>query len=140
MEESWLVEPPSCFSSKRRQLRKHEIGPMENLLIEHPSMSIYKESNSEDEEISTDVPVEKNVSIASGGCSYRAIAGRLQKLEQRVPLKDMSSRRNSQRRFNSPKNIKRSNHVQVRQAGSRANKQFGRMSGKHVGMVGKRAA
>lgn len=39
MEESWFVTPPPCFTS---QGPVHmETSPLENLLIEHPSMSVY---------------------------------------------------------------------------------------------------
>ncbi|XP_057672868.1 uncharacterized protein LOC130904238 isoform X2 [Diorhabda carinulata] len=40
MEESWFVTPPPCFTS---QGPVHmETSPLENLLIEHPSMSVYR--------------------------------------------------------------------------------------------------
>jgi len=39
MDESWFLAPPACFSSVSSiQL---ETSPLENLLIEHPSMSVY---------------------------------------------------------------------------------------------------
>lgn len=38
MDESWFLTPPSCFSSASIQL---VASPLENLLIEHPSMSVY---------------------------------------------------------------------------------------------------
>lgn len=38
MDESWFLTPPSCFSSGSIQL---DASPFENLLIEHPSMSVY---------------------------------------------------------------------------------------------------
>jgi hypothetical protein len=38
MDESWFLTPPSSFSSASIQL---ESSPIENLLIEHPSMSVY---------------------------------------------------------------------------------------------------
>jgi hypothetical protein len=39
MDDSWFVTPPSCFTSTGPiQL---ETSPLENLLIEHPSMSVY---------------------------------------------------------------------------------------------------
>ena len=36
--ESWLVTPPPCFTAGARPL---ESSSMENLLMEHPSMSVY---------------------------------------------------------------------------------------------------
>lgn len=41
MEESWLVTPPPCFTAGGNSPARVETGPMENLLIEHPSMSVY---------------------------------------------------------------------------------------------------
>lgn len=39
MDESWFLTPPECFSTVSSiQL---ESSPLENLLIEHPSMSVY---------------------------------------------------------------------------------------------------
>lgn len=39
MEESWFVTPPPCFTSAGPI--HMETSPLENLLIEHPSMSVY---------------------------------------------------------------------------------------------------
>lgn len=39
MEESWFVTPPPCFTSVGPIIM--ETSPLENLLIEHPSMSVY---------------------------------------------------------------------------------------------------
>ncbi|XP_034552679.1 tumor protein p53-inducible nuclear protein 2 isoform X3 [Notolabrus celidotus] len=42
MDESWFVTPPPCFTAEGA---KAEASPMEDLLIEHPSMSVYVSSN-----------------------------------------------------------------------------------------------
>lgn len=39
MEESWFLTPPPCFTSAGPV--HMETSPLENLLIEHPSMSVY---------------------------------------------------------------------------------------------------
>ncbi|CAH0547501.1 unnamed protein product [Brassicogethes aeneus] len=39
MEESWFLTPPPCFTSAGPVML--ETSPLENLLIEHPSMSVY---------------------------------------------------------------------------------------------------
>uniref|UniRef100_UPI00358FA51E uncharacterized protein n=1 Tax=Myxine glutinosa TaxID=7769 RepID=UPI00358FA51E len=39
LEESWLLTPPPCFAA--RPSHGLEPSPLENLLIEHPSMSVY---------------------------------------------------------------------------------------------------
>lgn len=41
MEESWFVTPPPCFTAGDLTTNEVETSPMENLLIEHPSMSVY---------------------------------------------------------------------------------------------------
>jgi len=134
MEESWIVTPPQCFNSKRRN--RAEMSPMENLLIEHPSMSIYHDkedtANNNVEGPSTEVAINRHE-------THRAVAGRLLQLEKRQPLKDLNVKP-SERKSSSPKNLKRKNMVYVRSNNPRSNKQYGRMSGKHTGMVGKRGS
>ncbi|XP_015233630.1 PREDICTED: tumor protein p53-inducible nuclear protein 1 [Cyprinodon variegatus] len=41
LEESWFVTPPPCFTGHSGQPVLLETSPLENLLIEHPSMSVY---------------------------------------------------------------------------------------------------
>lgn len=41
LEESWFITPPPCFTAGGLPTVKVETSPMENLLIEHPSMSVY---------------------------------------------------------------------------------------------------
>lgn len=41
MEESWFVTPPPCFTGRGSKPILLETSPLENLLIEHPSMSVY---------------------------------------------------------------------------------------------------
>lgn len=40
MDGSWYVTPPPCFTASTGPVAL-ETSPMENLLIEHPSMSVY---------------------------------------------------------------------------------------------------
>uniref|UniRef100_A0A1A8GVW0 Tumor protein p53 inducible nuclear protein 2 n=1 Tax=Nothobranchius korthausae TaxID=1143690 RepID=A0A1A8GVW0_9TELE len=42
MDESWFVTPPPCFTAEGATA---EASPMEDLLIEHPSMSVYVSPN-----------------------------------------------------------------------------------------------
>ncbi|XP_026227721.1 tumor protein p53-inducible nuclear protein 1 [Anabas testudineus] len=41
LEESWFVTPPPCFTGCGSKPVLLETSPLENLLIEHPSMSVY---------------------------------------------------------------------------------------------------
>uniref|UniRef100_A0A8C3SRQ2 Tumor protein p53 inducible nuclear protein 2 n=1 Tax=Chelydra serpentina TaxID=8475 RepID=A0A8C3SRQ2_CHESE len=45
MDESWFVTPPPCFTAEGPGPVRLESSPMEDLLIEHPSMSVYVTSN-----------------------------------------------------------------------------------------------
>ncbi|KAL5021684.1 hypothetical protein ScPMuIL_000839 [Solemya velum] len=40
--ESWILSPPPCFTAGNCEGSEVMMTPMENLLIEHPSMSVYK--------------------------------------------------------------------------------------------------
>lgn len=42
LEESWFITPPPCFTAEGAAA---EASPMEDLLIEHPSMSVYVSSS-----------------------------------------------------------------------------------------------
>ncbi|XP_033009200.1 tumor protein p53-inducible nuclear protein 2 isoform X1 [Lacerta agilis] len=46
MDESWFVTPPPCFTAEGPDPVSMESNPMEDLLIEHPSMSVYVTSSS----------------------------------------------------------------------------------------------
>ncbi|OQR70111.1 hypothetical protein BIW11_11847 [Tropilaelaps mercedesae] len=50
LEESWYVAPSACIA--RRRPVKLATSPLENLLIEHPSMSVYHHSLTEDARLS----------------------------------------------------------------------------------------
>ncbi|MBN3295336.1 tumor protein p53-inducible nuclear protein 1 [Amia ocellicauda] len=45
LEESWFITPPPCFTAGGRAPVLLETSPLENLLIEHPSMSVYTVHN-----------------------------------------------------------------------------------------------
>lgn len=129
-EDTWLVTPPQCFGAKKSG--NEEINPIENRLIEHPSMSIYHGNEENQEETKTDQPDQAMTK------QEKQKNGRLQ-LQKRIPLKDINVKL-IERKNASPKNLKRKNMVHVRTHTSRKNKQYGRQSGKHTALVGKRAS
>lgn len=47
MDESWFVTPPPCFTAEGPGPDIVGSSPMEDLLIEHPSMSVYVTSTLE---------------------------------------------------------------------------------------------
>lgn len=61
--KDWLITPLPCLTSITASQRSIENDPLENLLIEHPSMSVFvtatSSSNQEDEEL-LDEPIEEN--------------------------------------------------------------------------------
>lgn len=132
-EDTWLVTPPQCFNAEERG--NPEMSPIENLLIEHPSMSIY---HGNDENLDEDGADTSELAVSKQE-THKPVAGRLQQLEKRIPLKDINVKL-IERKNASPKNLKRKNLVHVRTHNTRKNKQYGRMSGKHTALVGKRAS
>jgi hypothetical protein len=52
MDESWFITPPPCFTSTGPI--NMETSPLENLLIEHPSMSVYRITRNTNERVVTD--------------------------------------------------------------------------------------
>jgi len=139
MEESWLVTPPQCFNDKLKRNRT-EVSPMENLLIEHPSMSIYHGSEETPATHAEDSSTKETTIVSARRDTHKAVAGRLLALEKRQPLKEMNAKASITRKQSSSKNLKRRNQVLVRQHVSRKNKQYGRMTGKHTALVAKRGA
>ena len=39
--DGWILTPPPCFTAKQKHSCNVDASPLENLLIEHPSMSVY---------------------------------------------------------------------------------------------------
>nr|CAH7719835.1 unnamed protein product [Callosobruchus chinensis] len=62
MEESWFVTPPPCFTSAGPV--HVETSPLENLLIEHPSMSVYHIHQMGRRHMAVAVPVVRTASIS----------------------------------------------------------------------------
>ncbi|XP_016317535.1 tumor protein p53-inducible nuclear protein 2-like isoform X1 [Sinocyclocheilus anshuiensis] len=58
MDESWFVTPPPCFTAEGATA---EASPMEDLLIEHPSMSVYVSAGP--------LPVEESTTSLAGSVS-----------------------------------------------------------------------
>lgn len=138
MEESWLVTPPQCFNGKLKR-NKTEVSPMENLLIEHPSMSIYHGNEQQPSTQAEDSSSKETTAMAARRDTHKAVAGRLLALEKRQPLKEMNTKSQSARKQSNAKSLKRKNQVYVRQHSTRKNKQYGRMTGKNTAMVAKRS-
>lgn len=139
MEESWLVTPPQCFNDKMKRNRT-EVSPLENLLIEHPSMSIYHGNEQPDCTETVENSSGETAIVSARRDTHKAVAGRLLSLEKRPPLKEVNTKLVQARKQNTAKNMKRKNQVYVRQHASRKNKQYGRMTGKHTAMVAKRGS
>ena len=68
MDESWFVTPPPCFTAEGATA---EASPMEDLLIEHPSMSVYVSSNNFSMVSTSNLSVVGEESIVSLASSVR---------------------------------------------------------------------
>jgi len=88
------------------------------------------------ENLDDEQPTEE-LAVAKSDSDKPTVARRAQLREKRQLLKDLNSKL-IERQNTGRKNLKRNNMVHVRIHSTRKNKQYGRMSGKHVGMVGKR--
>ncbi|XP_041060811.1 tumor protein p53-inducible nuclear protein 2 isoform X1 [Carcharodon carcharias] len=60
LEESWFVTPPPCFTAEGQDEVQVESSPLENLLIEHPSMSVYAAGNTNISTLEEDTSEEIN--------------------------------------------------------------------------------
>lgn len=65
MEESWFLTPPPCFTSTGPI--NMETSPFENLLIEHPSMSVYHSIRSAQEAAESFVNLDLGVDESQNG-------------------------------------------------------------------------
>ena len=146
VKEAWIITPPPCFTAGKKGA---DVGmtDLENLLIEHPSMSVYKRSGSEGEESNDsesseeqehlEVAKSKRSHVASRQAPHRAraVSARVQLMSQVEKIK-MAQRVQTRQatRLLSKKNTERSNkvsHCDRHQA--RKNKQrqpSGRMNGR----------
>ncbi|XP_054465504.1 uncharacterized protein LOC129100028 isoform X2 [Anoplopoma fimbria] len=71
MDESWFVTPPPCFTAEGATA---EASPMEDLLIEHPSMSVYVSPSSFSMVSNGNLSVVGEESIVSLGSSVSRVA------------------------------------------------------------------
>lgn len=145
MEESWYVTPPPCFEASGSGLSPEilESSPMEDLLIEHPSMSVYgpgvrqsspsvssssrNSSTTRSEEVTK---VEKRQPRRT--VQFQAKLDLIEKRQQTEPPVEGGIRPNK-------KGLKKQNMVHFQNnTKSKRNKKRNRMLGKHVGMHGKR--
>lgn len=136
--ESWYVTPPPCFEGSPVEM---EENPLEDLLIEHPSMSVYgprtrSQTRSTSRENSASEGGERDMQTVPRRHNRRTIQFQAQlelieKKRQVEPPKVGCFRPNR-------KNMKRQNKVQFQESRSRRTKKHDRMVGKHIGLNGKR--
>eukprot|EP00112_Aurelia_sp_Birch-Aquarium-sp1_P025465 Seg847.4 transcript_id=Seg847.4/GoldUCD/mRNA.D3Y31 product="Tumor protein p53-inducible nuclear protein 2" protein_id=Seg847.4/GoldUCD/D3Y31 len=151
MEESWFVTPPSCFSCHPKKVnRDPQVSNLENLLIEHPSMSVYgprpAANDEQDEGPSPDQTADRPNTVANveENAGNRHVGqGRVflcQPQDNRVPFKDLGCNYDNSVAYTfTRKGAKRSNQTHQRSYTGRKNKKLSRRDGKHSGMVAQRA-
>lgn len=140
LEESWYVTPPPCFEASGLSPEVLEASPMEDLLIEHPSMSVYG-------------PGIRRYSLSSASRNSSAARNGEEVVERREPRRTVQFQAQleliEKRRQTEPplqgsvranrKNLKKQNMVQFQNnSRGKRNKKRNRMLGKHVGLHGKR--
>ena len=144
MDESWYVTPPSCFGCQPK-VPSNGTSNLENLLIEHPSMSVYEPKVAKEKKAgaSPEQSADKSsVALRPSGQTSRAGHGKifLCHSQERTPLKDLGCNYGMpSEHTKSRKGSRRSNRTHHRNLHGQHNKKLNRRAGKHVGMVGKRA-
>lgn len=119
--EAWLLTPPSCFTAGGEECPRVAVTDLENLLIEHPSMSVYKRSGSDgesnDSESSMEVVVKSKRSQAVNRQApkrARTVSARAQVLAQVTQVKQaqkVQEKRTTKR--NNKKGLERTNKVAI---------------------------
>ncbi|XP_063307297.1 tumor protein p53-inducible nuclear protein 1 [Pelobates fuscus] len=125
MEESWFVTPPPCFTARELTTTEVETSPMENLLIEHPSMSVYAVRNLCHKEVAaceSKSLSSSNVELAKENekkgrqhahCYVAALAARMNYLEKTKKFNcSKLSRQQSEKYFLNRKSLRRQNLIQ----------------------------
>lgn len=149
LEESWYITPPSCFNANQTHSSTLETSPLENLLIEHPSMSVYDATEAwlealEDSASSTDAEqTPENLPNQSGQTmeprsSHRRVLRVVDKIEllKRRVQKNVLEQTKKNLRNNK---IERQNKTQKHKPRSRRKqKQIDRKEGKHSGVYSNR--
>lgn len=143
LEESWYVTPPPCFEASGLSPEVLEPSPMEDLLIEHPSMSVYgpgvrRQSPSvSSASRSSSVPRSEEAAEVERReprrtVQFQAQLDVIERRRQTEPPLQASIRPNR-------KNLKKQNMVHFQNnSRSKRNKKRDRMLGKHIGVHGKR--
>lgn len=136
ISESWYVTPPSCFEGSPVEV---EANPFEDLLIEHPSMSVYgprtrSQTRSSSRENSEGQQGENQAVSRRQNRRTVQFQAHLELIERRRQVEPPKVARHCPNK----KHMKRQNKVHFQQSHSRRTKKRDRMVGKHIGLHGKR--
>lgn len=149
MAESWYVTPPSCFDRQSKRGKKYPpTSTLENLLIEHPSMSVYApnaqaDNNTDQAEGASPKKTAVRAVVNPKQADNRRLQhGKVflnQPVNKRAPLQELGCNYENSVAFSfSRKGAKRSNNVHHRFLAGRYSKKESRRDGKHGGMVAQR--
>lgn len=145
LEESWYITPPSCFNVSESDSSTLETSPLENLLIEHPSMSVYgvTEAGLEDSSSTAEQTPESSQSESAGSVQQRQhahrrglrVADKVELTKRRVQKDVLEHSKKTLRK----KKLERHNMTQQHTGQSRRKqKQIDRKQGKNCGVYSKR--
>eukprot|EP00057_Strongylocentrotus_purpuratus_P031516 XP_784867.1 PREDICTED: tumor protein p53-inducible nuclear protein 2 [Strongylocentrotus purpuratus] len=154
MEESWFITPPPCFTAGGHSPHQLATSPLEDLLIEHPSMSVYHHPSQRGapmahrrqhlprQKSSRTVPKRThNLRVLNAKPPRRAaaIAARvgIEQSANQVGLQEQRDTKRHQQRQYSPGKIERHNKAYHHQSASsrRHYKQNSSISGRHSGAI-----
>lgn len=135
VDNEWIFIPTKDKATNKMTLSDRTVDLEECPLADNTSQCLDEDSmESSNEQENVD---ERILEVAKQDA--KPVGAKRQILMKRVPLKDLNAKVALVRKNDSPKNLKRNNKVYTRVHNTRKNKQFGRMEGKHVGMVAQRS-
>ena len=145
LEESWYVTPPSCFNANQEDALSLQTSPMENLLIEHPSMSVYGGPSEAWLAVEPSVVEETPENDASEGTAIETRAHTHRRVVRTVDKEEELSRRvqknvlDQTKKQYRKKNLQTQNQTHVRVTRSRRKqKKLDRKQSKHSNVYSNR--
>ncbi|XP_069813413.1 tumor protein p53-inducible nuclear protein 1 [Dendropsophus ebraccatus] len=123
LEESWFVTPPPCFTAAELATIEVETSPLENLLIEHPSMSVYavhnvcsmqKRTCDSDSHNSSSLQLDPGHTMATPHvrCYVASLAARTTRLDPTKTIQfSKLSKQQMEKTLLNRKSLRRQNHI-----------------------------
>lgn len=141
LEESWYVTPPSCFNARQGDSLSLQTSPLENLLIEHPSMSVYggpaepwlavEESHSEQTPETSENEPTGEAAVETRTHTHRRVVRTVDKSEELRWREQRNVSEQTKKQFNKKKlQVQNQTHTHKKRS-RRKQKKIDRKQGKH---------